>query len=426
MKIKGTSFSAMLLSMLLVGCAGERAMQNALPSAEQRQAALQEVLRTGSPEEKKKALQAVLNSARAEDAAKRKPGEPPVVYIGPPLSKGASAEERLAAFKELYALGEDVDATDEFYYTGLGYACKLNDRASVDEILKLKPNLMRGKHEDDDEECHCMDWMFPPGYVKVALENGHRELALYLLSRGAAPVGVPWCLEHDDLPMLKALLAAGGSLREGMEDVPLIISAKSVEMVRYLHRKGSRCTDATEYLYMLRWVREKDEAQARETFVEAGLITPKDVENFDRGGIPKLYSVGNPPSYLQPYPDDWQPKAAARRMFNDLCGADAAAQDATVPRILSRPLSKDEKNGYYSSRAGTLCAALIIVGDERFVAQLQKLSPARREFARKLLEKGLYGKDHLPDILAAHPRTCRLLGLRSPDSSPCESDAEEV
>lgn len=375
--------------------------------------AYQDVLTmTGSPEERKAALEGLLHSATEEDKARAR--QTNVFFIageGLPYAKGASAEVRLAAFKQLYALGTDVEKTDEFYYTGLAYACKLNDRASMDEILKYKPNLQLGKHEDSEGECHCMDWKNPPAYTKVALENGHRELALHLLSLGAAPVGVMWCIIHDDLPMLEELLKAGGSLREGLdnEDAPHIIRAKSTEMVRYLHSKGSRCTDATEYLYLLRLYRNEDEAQAREMFVTAGLITPEDVENFDRGGVPKLPYAFNLPYY----PNDWLPEDAAHRLFNALCGADAAAQDETVAIILRSPLNEDEKDGYSSSRDATLCAALIIVGDDRFTTQLQKLTPTDRQFARKLLDSGLdsFHSERKADILAAHPRTCQLLGL---------------
>lgn len=334
----------------------------------------------------------LLSATRIDSEEADKSERPTVVYLVP-HAKGAPAAERLAAFLKLYALGESVELMDEFNYTGLGYACKLGDMESVKKILAYKPNLRYGEHSDEDEEdCHCMDNMFMPSYVEIALENGHRELALYLLQQKAAPVGVRAAIKKDDVQMVQALLQAGGSVKEGEEDhnVPNILNAKSVDMVRFLYAKGSRCADGLEYLYLLRRWEVEHEAQVRRLLLQVGLVSQQDIEDFDRGGLAKLAEVGELP---RPYTtkgiqQSWcfTDMHTARQLFNSLVRPDEAAQDAAAAAIMKAPISKREKaHDELWDRGKVLKASMLILGDARYAAQLKKLMPDRRGLVSKAL-----------------------------------------
>lgn len=238
--------------------------------------------------------EAVLSSATREQARiqeeQKASGEPMVMYVAdmPPVGLGASKEQRLAAFLRLYELGEGAERRDEYFYTGLGYACALGDVDKVRKILELKPDLKYDPHhhdDDEEEDCHCFSAGLMPGYVEVALENGHKELAQELLKRGAAPTGVMICIRQGDLPMLRSLLAAGAKLPEDYI-CEAFASAKGAEMLHFIRQRYKRCPlpkDILSYLHYSgsRW-RKLNESAQRAYLLQAGIITPEDIAAFDR------------------------------------------------------------------------------------------------------------------------------------------------
>lgn len=245
-----------------------------------------------APLHTKEQCEAVLRSATGEqarlEAERTARGEPKVMIVGvtPPKNLGASKAERLAAFMRLYELGESVERWDEYFYTGLGYACALGNAESVQKILALKPNLKYDphRHDEEDEDCHCADGELMPGYVQVALENGHKELAQDLLKRGAAPTGVLTCIRQGDMPMLRELLAAGAKLSED-DAGQAFVTAKGVEMLRFLKQRYKRCPRAKDILSNLHWNGKwynVNEEEQRAYLLQAGIITPNDIAAFDR------------------------------------------------------------------------------------------------------------------------------------------------
>lgn len=363
----------------------------------------------------------VLNSGTDERRAQiqKQYGDKPVVILEKlPEGLGATRQERMQAFLHLYELGMDINTSDEYGYTGLGYACALGDMALVRELCeKYKPNLKHGMpvHHSDEEDCHCCDGMFNtmPGYVEVALRNGHKDIARYLLSLKAAPLGVQCCIEQDDLPMLRELLAAGASVHEGEEERPNTLLAPSVEMLRFLLSKGCPALMPQEYLW---WI-PRDKPEKRALLLQAGVVSQQDIDDFDHGGLSKLDSVDKLP--LPPRKGkevllwSWMPASEARKAFCSLVGTDTAAQDAAVLRMLRQPISARELKsmrtyGWWQKRQ-LLYVAMLIVGDERFAALLEKVNDVQREVVAIVLTSEL--RSDAAQIRNAYPRTLSLLHL---------------
>lgn len=379
--------------------------------------AVQKWLSTWRQTDLKKPAEDVLFSA----TAKMRQGMPDkqVVFLQLEEGLGASREERLEAFKKLYDLGESIDKRDEYNYTGLGYACALGKLDEVKALLERGPDLKHGAyHPDDEETCGCcVTGNFMPGYVKVALKNGHRDVARYLLSRKAAPVGVAVCLEQDDRGMLQELLAAGGSVHETeRHDEPCTMNAKSPEMIRFLLGKGCRKMSPLECLFRIRQWHDNDakaEAALRELFLKAGCLSRRDIDEFDKGGLAgykgewgllSLPATGKK-SYDENYDWSWLRREEAWKILARLAGTSHAAQDAATLDILRRVPSRRGENC-----ASTIFLALRVVGDERFAAQVDQLPAQQRANARVALESGL---DRLDDRMMSwaeyYPLSARAL-----------------
>ena len=365
----------------------------------------------------KQPAQDILYSATAE---KRK-DNPDIVILYLEPGQGATKEQRLAAFKELYALGENVEKRDEYNYTGLGYACALGKLDEVKQLLQLKPNLRHDAYDPHDiEECTCgVDTNYMPGYVQVALENGHKDVARYLLSHKAAPTGAAHCIEKDDISMLRELLAAGGSVHEAEHHgEPCTLASKSPAMIRFLLANGCRKMRPLECLLRLRRTyanKPATEAAKRDLFLQAGCITPHDIAEFDNGGLACFkdewceidYPQTDKTSREENYDWSWMKPEEAWSIFSALAGTNPAAQDAATLRILRRiPAPHIVKKEYISGAcARTLYIALRITGDTRFAAQVAKLTPTHRAQVLNVLENALPNNTKLQKILNSHPHT---------------------
>ena len=351
---------------------------------------------------------------------------------------GASDAERLAAFMALYAMGEDVKKLkDEYEMTGMSYAIRLNDRASVEKLRALGDDLQFGAYTEDkhDGDCCCSFDSHPRGYVHEALHSGHEELARYLLSCGAAPTGVWWCIANDNVSMLKTLLAAGGTVREDEEPcergiIPNFVYAKSPEMMRYLFAETPFAQmDKNERIFLIRqYANEDGRKRATNLCLQAGALTPEDLRAYERGGIAQLDKRREHDSDLPrfnpiEYPSRrtsedeplWMPFADALRIFRALAGSDAAVQDAAVLMMLRHPYTTAEKTKYAEPHADQhrwdyFMNALLIVGDARFAAQLAKLTPKQLKYARCTI---MWEDDNIPCLRKRYPRTSAKLNLRN-------------
>lgn len=387
-----------------------------------------------SAESKKQAYLDVLESATiGEEQEMQKKQEKGVIIVrephshGPDRKYGAGDAARLAAFMQLYALGEDVNKLkDEYKLTGMSYAIRLNDRAAVDELIALGDDLQFGAFTEDkhDGDCCCSFNSHPSGYVNEALECGHEELARYLLSRGAAPTGVKWCIQNDNVPMLKALLAAGGSVREdeGMEEsgpYANFLRARSAEMLRYLFAETPYAQlDKSERIFLIGLCGNENElARIKKLCLQAGVITAADLAAYARGGIAQLEKRRekdeglrlNPFSYphRRNYEDFplWMPFEDAIRVFRALAGSNVAEQDAAVLMMLRYRKNDNVVQQEYDY----FISSLVIIGDTRFAALLAKLTPKQLESVRAIV---MLWDDSFPYLRKHYPHTAAKLNLR--------------
>ncbi|MCH5284922.1 MAG: ankyrin repeat domain-containing protein [Akkermansiaceae bacterium] len=363
-------------------------------------------------------------------------------FSAPGRQYGASDAARLAAFKALYALGEDVKTlTDEYGMTGMSYAIRLNDRASVDELRALGDDLQFGAYTEDkhDGDCCCSFDCHPSGYVEEALISGHEDMARYLLSSGAAPTGLQWCIVHDRLPMLKELLAAGGTVRE--DEAPIEFGyianftyARSPEMLRFLMSETPYAQLHKSEIIFLINIRENtwldgEKEKFMELIAQAGVLTKEDWEAYERGGIAQLMTKllsmndGHPcdfPCYplRRGYGGEplWMPFEDAIRIFRALAGEDAGKQDAAVLFLLLYPQYINEQNPDEEpcsiTEFGNLCLqALCIIGDERFSALLSQLSPKQLAAVAFTADWGVRERE---TICTHYPLTAAALKLEPP------------
>lgn len=352
---------------------------------------------------------------------------PGAVIIGLKEGQGATKEERLAAFRKLYALGESIDTTDEYNFTGLGYACVLGKLDVVKELLELKPDLGHGSYEpaDDEEDCDCcVPGNYMPGYVALALGNGHKEVARYLLGCKAAPVGVGICLKNDDIDMLRELLRAGGSVHEAEHhDAPCTLDAKSPEMIRFLLANGCRKMSPPECLFRIRQRHDDDEKaenDLRRLFLESGCLSQRDIDAFDRGGLARFkgtWSMLSLPARGKKSCDEnyywsWLKQEHAWAILTGLADASSSAQDKAAFSILRRLPSLDvmEEERIYGACAWTMYLALRVVGDERFAAQIAKLSATQRKRAHAAMKSGIIASnDRMQHWAEDYPLTAQAL-----------------
>lgn len=171
-------------------------------------------------------------------------GRPMLVFIKYPQGLGATPQERLQAFLKLYELGESVELTDDYAYTGAGYACKLGDLETLKLLVQKGVNLRHGEpHHGECEDCECCVGEYMPSYVELALRAGHRDVVRWLLQHKAYPGEVNclvYCVDRDDLDMLRELLQAGAKVTSEVDRVDLYTSVHSAEAVRLLERYRCR------------------------------------------------------------------------------------------------------------------------------------------------------------------------------------------
>lgn len=333
---------------------------------------------------------------------------------------GASDRERLEAFKKLYAMGMPVDESDEFSYTGLGYACRLGDMASVRELLALHPDLSVGWVDDPDEseDCCCGGPAhYMPGYVYIAIENGHEDLAHFLLGKKAAPTGVRLCAREGRLDMLQKLLEVGGSVHEDDDHGrnPIFLCTNDEEVLRVLRPyiglspmailRAIRVyrQNRVSYHDMTAAEGEQWEQAKREHLVKAGYVTPEDIADFERSGYVLLDRIEMLPHPNDHIPDNWWmnvPKEQALSLYDELVGTDKAAREMAAMKLVMF----DWEQSYEIENASLV--AMEIAGDEEFVAILSALSP----------EKYVAVRDALPDAMKSTTESERSFFSRFPRS----------
>ena len=422
-----------IIFTLAWGCCGALAepSDTALPNAQRVKAGAesgqalpteQKLQELRENKELKKLAEDVLFSA-TEEKHKENP-KMLILYLEEGL--GATREERLAAFRELYALGESPEKRDEYDYTGLGYACALGRLDEVKKLLELKPDLQVGAYDPSvKRDCCCGGSRnYMPGYVQVALENGHKDLARYLLGLKAAPVGAGVCLKNDDISMLKELLAAGGSVHEAEQHpgLPCTMDARSPEMIRFLLANGCRKMRPLECLYRIRERHVDDagaEAAQRDIFLKAGCLTPHDVEEFDKGGLAHCKGgweqMSLPAAGLDDRDEDygwsWVKRDEAWNICTALAGTSLSAQDAAVLHLLRLiPTPRVVRVEHLDlTCVSSMNTALCIVGDERFAAQVARLTAAQRAHVLFVLESTYPTREEMKEWEENYPLTMQTL-----------------
>ena len=150
-----------------------------------------------------------------------------------------------AALKKIAHDESTVNVTDHYGVNLLAYAAANGDAAYVSRLLEQGFSLMSDNPDEEEN---------PPVYlvrhpIELAIRFGHKEVLRQLLEHGYAPCCVVNCIATDRLDMLRLLESHGAVIADDAIpwQAPLICSARSVEMVRYLVAKGCSTRKALAY-----------------------------------------------------------------------------------------------------------------------------------------------------------------------------------
>ena len=189
-------------------------------------------------------------------------------------------DTRLEIFKKQISKGVDVNACDSWPgIPALAYAAACGDMEYIKELF-ARGASPRYERDDEDAEGVPMDHDYNP--VSLALEHGHRDVAIYLLQHGAKARGVEKAIGKDDIELLDILLAHGAKITENetpRENPSNLLDAESAQMLQYLLKKGADKKKAVKHLVrMSKTSLNPEEYRAR--CVRIGLVTERELKRL--------------------------------------------------------------------------------------------------------------------------------------------------